>query len=168
MKTNKSKRAAKAVGKIINQFTSQEFPGFVEWLKKLWEDNPPAILAVNPPNHSYDCEDGTHDLSVGSKSAERKRRHHQDLSGSIFAYRIRCDGDFRAVLRSLDTLAWDDKQEAAMAFLLEYRNGSYLCNTAEWKDVAAIVGNKDNLENPFYAGICRAILKVFRKEGWIA
>lgn len=168
MKTKLTKKAAKAVKTITQRFTDQELPGFVAWMKEQWEANPPAILATNPPNHSYDIEDGTHDVSIGEKAVAQKRKHHQDLSGGIFAYRIRCDDDLRTVLRSLEKLSSDDKQEAAMAFLIEYRNGSYVENEKEWREVGAIVGNKDCLDNPFYKGVCEAILEVFRKEGWIA
>jgi hypothetical protein len=168
MKTKLNKEQKNAVQAIVRQYTSQEFPGFVAWLKEQWEANPPALLADNPPNHSYDVEDGTLDLSIGNKSVQQKRKHHEDLSGGIFAYRIRNDSDFRTVVRFLPTLSEDAQQEAAMAFLLEYRKGSYLCNTTEWRDAAVILGKADNLDNPFYQAVCQAILGVFREESWIA
>lgn len=168
MKTKLSKAASKVVNGIVEQFTSREFPGFVSWLKEQWEANPPALLADNPPNHSYDIEDGTLDLSIGQKAVDLKRKHHEDLSGGIFAYKIRSDADFQSVVRFIPTLSNDAQQEAAMAVLLEYRKGSYLCNTTEWRDAAVIVGTADNLDNPFYASVCRAILEVFREQGWIA
>lgn len=169
MKTKKlSKAAEKKVKSIVVQYTDREFPEFVTWLKKQWEANPPALLADNPPNHSYDVEDGTLDLSIGRDAVERKRKHHEDLSKGIFAYRIRSDSDFRTVVRLLPTLPQDAQQETAMAFLLEFRKGSYLCNTAEFRDAAVIVGQKDNLDNHFYLGVCQAILEVFREQGWIA
>jgi hypothetical protein len=139
----------------------------VAWLKEQWEANPPALLADNPPNHVYDVEDGTKDLSIGQTSVEQKRAHHESLSKGIFAYEIVCDGDLRTVVRLVPKLKEDPQQEAAMAFLLEYRKGSYICNTAEWRDCAVIVGKLEGLENPFYKGVCEAILEVFRKEGWI-
>jgi|688.fasta_scaffold898976_1 hypothetical protein len=162
-----SKKQRKAVKAIVKQYTSREFPEFEVWLTEQWNTNPPAILADNPPNHISDVEDGTIDLSVGRPSVTQKREHHKHLKGGIFAYRIRCDDDFRAVVRFIPKMSEDAQQEAAMAFLLEFRKGSYLCNTQEWREVAAVVGNKDNLDNPFYKAVCQAILEVFRKEGWI-
>ena len=166
MNTKLTKSAAEAVATITGQFTTREIPGLVNWLKKLWEENPPAVLAVNPPNHSYDVEDGTHDLSLGEKAVKQKRQHHQDLSGSIFEYRIVFDGSFRILLGALKGMSEEVQQEAAMAFFLEYRQGNYLCNTPEWREVARILENKsDNLDNPFYKGVCVAILEMFRAEG---
>ena len=51
MKTKLNDSAAQAVNNNISKFTTREFPGFVTWLREQWEANPPAILAVNPPNH---------------------------------------------------------------------------------------------------------------------
>jgi hypothetical protein len=167
MKTELNKAAAKVVKGIIEQYTTREFPGFVAWLKEQWEANAPALLADNPPNHSYDVADGTMDLSIGQTSVKQKRAHHKHLKRGIFAYQIRCDDDFRTVVRSVPELSEDAQQEAAMAFLLEYRKGSYLCNTQEWRDIEVIVGKSEGLDNPFYKDVCQATLKVFQGQGWI-
>ena len=168
MKTKLSEAATMDVKGIVEMYTAREFPGLVSWLKEQWEANPPALLADNPPNHSYDIEDGTLDLSIGKDAVKQKRQHHQALSGSIFAYQIRSDADFRTVVGFVPKLSSDAQQEAAMAFLLEYRQGSYLCNTREYRDAELIVGKKENLDNMFYSNVCQAILEVFREQGWIA
>lgn len=159
---------AREIEQITKAFTQSEFSAFVIWMRDQWEENPPALLAVNPPNHSYDVEDGTHDLSIGHTSVVRKRKHHEALQGGIFEYQIRCDGSFREILRVLTSMPVNVQQEAAMAFFLEYQQGNYLCNTPEWREVARILEDKsENLANPFYKGVCVAILEMFREEGWM-
>jgi hypothetical protein len=172
MKTKKlTKRQQKAVRAIVKRFTSREIPGFVEWMRAQWRANPSALLAANPANHMHDFLDGSLDLSIGAKAVRQKRSHHHHCEKyPRFAYNIEAAGKLRKVVRAIPERSADDQLEAAMAFLLEYRDGSFLCNDPLWPDVARIVGNLgnlDNLDNPFYKGVCEAILEVFRKEGWI-
>jgi hypothetical protein len=167
-KATLTRKQATQIERILQAFTESEFPGFVSWMKGQWRANRKALLAVNPPNHKSDIEDGTHDVVIGQKQVIRKRKHHQELKGSIFEYRIRFDGSLHDLLGTLKNMSEEVQQEAAMAFFLEYRQGDYLCNTAEWREVAKILGNKsNNLYNPFYKGVCVAILGMFRAEGWM-
>jgi hypothetical protein len=168
MKATLTKKQATQIERITQAFTESEFPGFVKWMKDQWKANRPALLAVNPPNHKSDIEDGTHDVVIGRKQVILKRKHHQDLQGSIFEYRIRFDGSLRGLLGALTNMSEEVQQEAAMGFFLDYRKGNYLCNTAEWREVAKVLDNKsNNLYNPFYKGVCVAILEMFRAEGWM-
>jgi len=169
VKTKKlTKKAVKTVKAKVAEFTNREFPGFVVWLKEQWKANPSALLAANPANHVHDVEDGSLDLSLGGEAVRLKRSHHRHCQKDPrFAYKIEAAGKLRKVVRAIPKLSADDQLEAAMAFLLEYRNGSYVCNDPLWWEVAKIVGQLDNLDNPFYRGICEAVLVVFRKEGWI-
>lgn len=169
VKTTLSKKKTKAVQAKVKKFTSREFPEFEKWLQAQWRANPSALLCSNPPNKVYDVEDGTLDLSIGGEAVRQKRSHlrYVKKEDSRFAYKIEAAGKLRRVVRAIPKLSADDQLEAAMAFLLKYRDGYFLCNDPLWRDVAKIVGELDNLENPFYKGICEAILEVFRKEGWI-
>jgi hypothetical protein len=162
-----SKKKAKAVEAKVKEFTSREFPEFEKWLQAQWRANPSALLCSNPPNKVYDVEDGTLDLSIGEVAVARKRELFDHCTGGIYAFAIKAEGKLREVVRAIPELGADDQLEAAMAFLLEYRNGSYVCNDPLWLEVAKIGVHSDNLENPFYKGICEAVLEVFRKEGWI-
>jgi hypothetical protein len=89
------------------------------------------------------------------------------MSGTIWAFHIDAEGRYRKVLAGLSKMKADDQMEAAMAFLLEYRKGSYLCNEAIWRQVAEKVGKAEGLDNPFYVGVCKKILKLFKSEGWL-
>jgi len=164
-----TKTQATQIERILQAFTESEFPGFVNWMKGQWKANRKALLAVNPPNHKSEIEDGTHDVVIGQKQVIRKRKHHQDLKASIFEYRIRFDGRLRDLLGALKSMSEEVQQEAAMAFFLDYRQGNYICNTVEWREVAKVLDNNksNNLYNPFYKGVCVAILEMFRAEGWM-
>ena len=167
-KAELTQKQATQIGQITEAFTQSECSAFMMWMQDQWEFNPPALLAVNPPNHKSEIEDGTHDVVIGKKQVIRKQKHHQHLKGSIFEYRIRFDGSLRDLLIALKGMSEEVQQEAAMAFFLEYRQGNYLCNTPEWREVASILKDKsDNLDNPFYKGVCVAILGMFRAEGWM-
>ena len=159
---------ANAVQGEVEKFTSREIPGFVEWMRLQWELNAPALLCSNPPNHVYDVEDGTVDLSIGEVDVAGKREHYDYCKGGIYAFAIKAEGKLRKVVRAIPTFSSEQQLEAAMAFLLEHRKGSYVCNTVEWREVAAIVGHStEGLDGPFYRGVCETVLEVFRKERWI-
>jgi hypothetical protein len=152
----------------VRTWAARELPGFMKWMCELVEVNPPALLANNPPNHVYDVEDGSLDLSVSEVDVERKLSHHEALSGTIFAYKIRKQGKFRKVLRGISGMKEEDRLEAAMAFYVEWNDGSYLSNSAEYRSIDQLLDSSlDGLDHPFYKAVCETILEGFREQGWI-
>lgn len=164
--------AAFHVRELVASFKAREFPAFVDWMEKRVQKNSPAVLAPNPSNHTYDAEDGTIDLAVGKRNAARKIEHQRKITP---AYIVK-EGSFREVLESVSRMPREQQLEAGMAFLVEQRKGSLLDNAPEYRQFAKKLGReyqtstgrmKEGLENPFYRGVCEALLGLFKERGWV-
>jgi hypothetical protein len=164
--------AAFHVRELVESFKAREFPAFTDWMKERLQKNSDAVLAPNPSNHIYDVEDPTIDLTVGKRNAARKIEHQKKMTP---AYILK-QGSFREVLESVSRLPHEQQLEAAMAYLVEQRKGSLLDNAPEYKQFEKKLGQeyqtntgrmKEGLENPFYLGVCEAILDLFKENGWV-
>lgn len=164
--------AAFHVRELVASFKAREFPAFADWMEKRLQKNSDAVLAPNPSNHVYDVEDPTIDLTVGKRNAARKIEHQKKMTPA----HILKQGSFREVLESVSRLPHEQQLEAAMAYLVEQRKGSLLDNAPEYKQFAKKLGReyqtdtgrmKEGLENPFYRGVCEAVLDLFKENGWI-
>lgn len=163
--------AAFHVRELVQSFKEREFPNFADWMEKRIQRNEPAVLAPNPSNHTYDVEDTTLDLVVGKRDTARKIAHQKKMTP---AYILK-QGSFREVLESATRLPREQQLETAMAFLVEHRKGSLLDNAPEYKQCAKKLGREyqtstgrmvEGLENPFYRGVCEAVLELFTEKGW--
>lgn len=160
------------VSALVESFKAREFPAFVAWMETRLHKNSPAALAPNPANHIYDTEDGTLDLAVGKHAAARKVSHQKKMAP---AYILK-QGSFREVLESVSKLPREQQLEAAMAFLVEHKKGDLLDNAPEYKQFQKARGQGlrttagrmvKGLDNPFYRGVCEAVLDLFKKNGWV-
>jgi len=160
------------VSALVESFKAREFPAFVAWMETRLHTNSPAVLAPNPANHIYDTEDGTLDLAVGKHDVARKISHQKKMAP---AYILK-QGSFREVLESVSKLPREQQREAAMAFLFAHKKGDLLDNAPEYKQfektltpgLRTATGRMvEGLDNPFYRGVCEAVLDLFKENGWI-
>lgn len=154
--------------RAVEDFCSRALPKFVEWARRIAAENPPAVLAEEPPNHVYDVADGSMDFTVGREAVERKLDHHRQLATTIFNFKILKIGNVQDVFEFLSTLEASAALEAAMAVYVEHASGSYVSNSPEYQRLEKAYGPfKDNLENPFYKGVCEAIIEKLQEGGLI-
>jgi hypothetical protein len=72
----------------------------------------------------------------------------------------------REVIEAIPKLSPKSQQESAMAFYVEYRH-NFVANSQEGQKLEESFRNlPDGLDNPFYAGVCEAILTRFKELGW--
>lgn len=160
MKTKMQQPTEAALQVALESFANREISRFVTWAKESWQENAPAVLSVNPPNHVYDVEDGSIDLTLGSEQVQRKLDHHKEMVATIFSYKLLKVGSFREVTEYLlRSLTGDEQLEGAMAFYLDSNNGSYLCNCGEWRSLSQNFDMAEGLENGFYKGVAEMLLK---------
>ena len=151
----------------LESFGVREFPSFMRWMRERWEENPRTLLSMNPPNHAHDVEDGSMDIAL-REECELKLKHQQSVAGTLFSFKVRKEGRFQKVIRSLSSLPMDEQLEAVMALFVEFRSGDFICNTAEFRYIEENLGASfEGLDNPFYRAVCEAILEGFVESGWM-
>ena len=156
---------------LVARFTAQHFPGFIAWIEKRWKDNDKAVIAPNPQNHMHGVDESTIDVAIGRENAEARFKYQQQISpGFVFAR-----GSVQSVLRSLAELSPDQRLEAAMGFLIQYRNNNPIENAPEFRQFEKIQSRQlgtatgslpEGLENPLYRGVAEAVLQLFKERRW--
>ncbi len=167
MKVNVSIRAARAAKKAVETFMGREGPAFEGWLRNLWKKNQQTILVENPPNHIWDFADGTMAVTFGKRNVKRSLAHHQGCQGTVYQYPVVATGTFREVIKTIPRLLPREQQEAAMAYYVEFCH-LYVTNSPEYQKLAESFRSlPTGLDNPFYKGVCDAILMRFKEFGWL-
>jgi hypothetical protein len=152
----------------LRELRNQDFPTFMTWMKEKWEDNPPALLSLNPPDTCFGDPDGSMNITLGTQNVATKRRQYERYAGTPFAYKMKTEGEFRTVLGSLSILCPNERLEAAMAFYTAWSQDNFLGIACEAKEIKVYLGmSNERLHSPLYRAVCEAVIEMFRESGWI-